>query len=61
LEEIIGLLDLSSNLLHSESRVAVAEAQHQFGNPEERKLPPLDAVTRELVKRQQTGKTQCVL
>jgi hypothetical protein len=34
----------------------MAEAWGQFGNPEEWKHPPLEAVTRRLVKEQQTGK-----
>jgi hypothetical protein len=29
----------------------VAEARGQFGNPEERKCPPLEAITRGLAKR----------
>jgi hypothetical protein len=32
-----------------------------FGNPEEGELPPLEDVTRGLVKRQQTEKNQCIL
>jgi hypothetical protein len=36
----------------------VAEAQGQFGNPEERERSPLEAVTiQRLVKTQQTEKT----
>jgi hypothetical protein len=35
----------------------VAEAREQFGNPEEGKRLPLEAVTRKLVKTQQTEKT----
>jgi hypothetical protein len=35
----------------------VAEAWGQFGNPEEGEHPPLEAVTRKLVKTQQTEKT----
>jgi hypothetical protein len=38
----------------------VAEARGQFGNPEEGERPPLEAVTRRLVKTQQTEKTYCV-
>jgi hypothetical protein len=34
----------------------VAEARGQFGNPEEGERPPLEAVTRKLVKTQQTEK-----
>jgi hypothetical protein len=39
-------------------RAAVAEAPWQFGNPEEGKRPPLEAVTRELVKTQQVDMAQ---
>jgi hypothetical protein len=35
----------------------VAEARGQFGNPEEEERPPLEAVTRKLVKTQQAEKT----
>jgi hypothetical protein len=35
----------------------VAEAQGQFGNPEEVEHLPLEAVTRRLVKAHLTGKT----
>jgi hypothetical protein len=46
----------------SQLRVVVAEAQGQFENPEEGKCPPLEAVTRRLVRTQQAKKTQvCVL
>jgi hypothetical protein len=45
----------------SKLRVAVAEAQGQFGNPEEGKNPPLEAVNRGLVKKQLIRKTKCVL
>jgi hypothetical protein len=34
----------------TESRAAVAEARENFGNPEEMERPPLEAVTRGLVK-----------
>jgi hypothetical protein len=34
----------------SQSRVAVAEAGKQFGNSEEGRRPPLEFVTRRLVK-----------
>jgi hypothetical protein len=39
----------------------VAEARGQLGNTEKEELPPLETVTKKLVKRQQTEKTQCVL
>jgi hypothetical protein len=39
----------------------VARARGQFGNPEEGKRPPFEAVTRLLVKTQQTEKTQYML
>jgi hypothetical protein len=39
----------------------VAEVCGQFGNPEEGERVSLEPVTRGLVKRQQTKKTQCVL
>jgi hypothetical protein len=35
----------------------VAEARGEFGNPEEGESPPLEAVTRKLVKIQQAEKT----
>jgi hypothetical protein len=35
----------------------VAEAQGQFGNPEEGECMPMEAVTRRLVKTQQDEKT----
>jgi hypothetical protein len=38
-------------------RIAVAEAREQFGNPDKGELPPLEAVTRGLVKTQLTEKT----
>jgi hypothetical protein len=38
-------------------KMLVAEAQGQFGNPEEGERPPLEAVTRKLVKIQQAEKT----
>jgi hypothetical protein len=41
----------------SQSRVGVAEARGQFGNPEEVERPPLEAVTRGLVKTQKAEKT----
>jgi hypothetical protein len=43
----------SSSGVHCETRL-VAEARAQFRNPEEEKCPPFEAVTRGLVKRQQT-------
>jgi hypothetical protein len=52
---------MSSICLHCESRVAVAEARRQFGNLKEVEGPPLKAVTRGLMKRQQTDKIKCVL
>jgi hypothetical protein len=55
------LLEPSSSCVYCDSRVDVAEAQGQFGNPEEGERSPLEAVTRGLVKIQQTEKTQCVL
>jgi hypothetical protein len=42
-------------------RIAVADARGQFGNPDEVKLPPLQAGSRALVKAQLTEKTQYVL
>jgi hypothetical protein len=57
---IMELLEIWSRV-HCESRVAVTEARGQFGNSEEGERPPLKAVTRGLVKRQQAEKTQCVL
>jgi hypothetical protein len=42
-----------------ESRVSTAVAWGQFGNPEEGERPSLEGGTR-VVKRQQTGNTQCV-
>jgi hypothetical protein len=55
LEEVIGLLYWSLVPVEfTKSRAAVAEARRQIGNPEERKLPALEASTRGLVKRQQT-------
>jgi hypothetical protein len=47
--------------VHCVSRVAVAVARGQFGNPEEGERPLLEAGNIGLVKRQQTGKTKCVL
>jgi hypothetical protein len=41
----------------SQSRVAVAEAQGQLRNTEEGALPPMEAITRRLVKTQQAEKT----
>jgi hypothetical protein len=35
----------------------VAEAREQFVNPEKEERPPLEAVTRSLVKRGETEKT----
>jgi hypothetical protein len=42
-------------------RIVVAEAQGQFGNSEERKRPPLETVTRELVNSLVTEKSKFVL
>jgi hypothetical protein len=39
----------------------VAEAQGQFGKLQERECPPLEAVTRGLIKTLQIEKTNCVL
>jgi hypothetical protein len=39
----------------------MAEAQGQFGNPEEGEHLPFETVTGELVKTQLTGKTKCML
>jgi hypothetical protein len=36
--------------LVSQSRISVAEVLGQFGNPEEGECPPLEAVTKKLVK-----------
>jgi hypothetical protein len=38
----------------------VAESREQLGNPEEGEGPPLQAVTRGLVKTQMTEKTNCM-
>jgi hypothetical protein len=40
--------------------MAVAEERGQFGNPEEGERPPLEAVTRGLVKTRLTKKIKCV-
>jgi hypothetical protein len=53
-------LELSSSLVQCESKVAVAEGRGQFGNQKEGERPPLEAVTRGLVKRQET-ENKCVL
>lgn len=45
----------------SESRAAVAEGCSQFRNPAEGDLPPFEAGTIGLVKRQETDNTKCVL
>jgi hypothetical protein len=42
-------------------RIAVAEAWEQFGSADKEELLPLEAVTKRLVKRQQTEETKCVL
>jgi hypothetical protein len=34
----------------SQSRISVAEARGQFGNPEEGECPPLEAVAKRLIK-----------
>jgi hypothetical protein len=44
------------SLLVNQLRTAVFEAGGRFGNLEEEKRPPLEAVTRRLVKTQQTEK-----
>jgi hypothetical protein len=49
---------LVSQLVTS-SRVAVAEAQRQFDNPEEGGCPPLEAITRRLVKTQVCALVNC--
>jgi hypothetical protein len=55
-------ITLTLILTSSQSRVAVAEARRQVGNPEERERPPLEAITRRLAKTQQTENTEvCVL
>jgi hypothetical protein len=46
---------------HKLSLVTVTKGRGWFGNPEEGKRPPLEAVTRGLVKRQQTENTKCML
>jgi hypothetical protein len=55
IEQINGLTDGYVSLVPVEftveSRVAVAEARGKFGNPEEIKRPPTEAVTKRLVKR----------
>jgi hypothetical protein len=55
------LLESNSSRVHSESRVALAEERGQYKNPEEGKRPSFEAVTRRLVKGQQTEKTQYLL
>jgi hypothetical protein len=47
-------------LVHCESRVAVAEAWRQFENPYEGERQPFEAGTRGLAERQNTEKIQCV-
>jgi hypothetical protein len=42
-------------------RTAVGVARGHFGNTEERERPPLETVTRGLVKTQLNEKTKCVL
>jgi hypothetical protein len=49
-------LSLKNSWLASQSIVAVAEVRRQFGNPEEREHAPLEAITRRLVKIQQSDK-----
>jgi hypothetical protein len=41
----------------SKTRVTATEARGQLGNPEEEERPPLEAVTKKLVKTQQADKT----
>jgi hypothetical protein len=45
-----GVVSGTSVELVSQLRVAVAEAQGQFGNWEEEDRPPLEAISRSLVK-----------
>jgi hypothetical protein len=47
---------MSKRIIGSQSRVALAEARGQFGNPEERQRPPLKSDTRKLVKTQKAEK-----
>jgi hypothetical protein len=68
LEEIIGLLHywrfglgVKFQLNSLKSRVAVAGARGQFGNPEEGECPPLKPITRGMVKKQQNETTVYVL
>jgi hypothetical protein len=42
------------------SRVAIAEPRGQFGNPDERGRPPLEAVTRAFVKTMTDDSGVCV-
>jgi hypothetical protein len=46
--------------VHCESRIAVA-VRGESSRTQKRDRPPLEAVTRGLVKRQRTEKTKCVL
>jgi hypothetical protein len=46
--------------LFSQLRVAVAEVRGQFWDPQEEERPSLKAITGELMKTQETGKTKCV-
>jgi hypothetical protein len=54
---VTELEDCCGTVIVSSCEKLVAEARGQFGNPEERERPPLDAVTRRLVKTQQAEKT----
>jgi hypothetical protein len=45
----------------SQSRVAVAEAGGQFGNPEEVEIPPLEAFTGRLVQTVSETTSLCVI
>jgi hypothetical protein len=58
---LLELFEFSSNRNHRESRAAVAEAREQFWNLEERKRPPLEAITSRMVMREQEEKAACVL
>jgi hypothetical protein len=42
-------------------RIAMTEAWRQFGNPKERECPPLEAVTRGMVKTQLTENLVCAV
>jgi hypothetical protein len=56
--ELVESNDLVGSVLVSRCcEKLVAEARGQFGNPEKRERPPLEAVTRRLVKPQQIEKT----